>query len=152
MAKLVFNILAIAGAAGFSGVMLCIGVTLGGFWRSLPPELFLEWFAQNNQLIARAVSIIFLPTFIGAIGSVWLSLRTPAFIYWALSGLCIVIVIILTIGYFVPTNNLFASNAIETTSVQAKLNQWLLIHNARIICAMISAILGVVAISQNPNG
>ena len=51
----VFNILAICGSAWFSGAMLCIGVTLGGYWRSLPPEEFLAWFAANNQLVARTV-------------------------------------------------------------------------------------------------
>ncbi len=51
MTKTFFNILAICGTAGFSGVMLCIGVTLGGYWQSLPPQEFLDWFATNDQFL-----------------------------------------------------------------------------------------------------
>lgn len=147
MAKMTFNILAIVGAAGFSGVMLCIGVTLGSYWRTLPPELFLEWFAQNNQYISRAVSLIFLPTFIGMAGSLWIAFGSPAFKYWLLSMLCIVVILFLTFGYFVPTNTMFSGNGISVSLVPDKLNQWLLIHNARISLAAIAAVIGILAVS-----
>ena len=61
MIKAVFNILTICGAAGFAGVMLSIGVTLGGYWRSLPTQEFLDWFATNNQFVSRSIPMIFVP-------------------------------------------------------------------------------------------
>lgn len=48
MTKTVFNILAICGTAGFSGVMLCIGVTLGGYWRSLLLRIF--WNGSRSMI------------------------------------------------------------------------------------------------------
>ena len=95
MIKTVFNILAICGAAGFAGVMLSIGVTFGGYWRSLPTQEFLDWFAANNQFISRSIPAIFMLTFIGLIGSVWLSWGGSDFKYWLFSTGCIVVVAIL---------------------------------------------------------
>ena len=51
MTRLTLNALAISGAALFASVMRAIGVTLGGYWKSLPPEAFLVWFSQNNHFI-----------------------------------------------------------------------------------------------------
>lgn len=48
--SLLFKILAVTGSAMFAGVMLAIGVILGGYWKSLPPADFLDWFAQHSQL------------------------------------------------------------------------------------------------------
>ncbi len=149
MMKLSFHILAICGAAGFAGVMLSIGVTLGGYWRSLPAESFLQWFAANSQFVARSIPIVFVPTMVGLIGSLWGSWKTPAFALWAASTLCIVVVLILTIAYFVPTNTAFASNEMNVNLIADKLNQWLLLHQARIAFALIAAILGCIALSKS---
>lgn len=148
MIKLAFNILAICGAAGFAGVMLCIGVTLGGYWKSLPTAEFLDWFAANNQFVSRSIPIVFLPTFIGIIGSIWLSWGNPEFKLWAFSGLCILIVAILTFAFFVPANTQFASGSVDIAAASDKLDQWLKLHYLRIGFAMIAAILGCVALSK----
>ena len=79
MLKSILNILAICGAAGFSGTMLCISVTLGGYWKSLAPTDFLGWFSANNHFISNAIPMVFLPTLIGVVGSIWLSWGTPGF-------------------------------------------------------------------------
>ena len=112
MAKLIFNIMAICGAAAFSGVMLSVGITLGGYWKSLSETDFLNWFANNNQFVAQSIPAVFLLAFIGLAGSIWYSWGTPSFIYWLAAGICILAVTGLTIGYFVPTNTAFASKAI----------------------------------------
>lgn len=149
MMKSIFNILAICGAAGFSGVMLCIGVTIGGYWRSLPPAEFLDWFAANNHFISNTNSIIFLPTLIGLIGSIWLSWGGSSFKLWAACGLCIVIIAVMTFAYFVPTNNAFASKSIEVAATTAKLNQWIMIHYVRIALAMLAAVFGCIALKTS---
>ncbi len=55
--RVALNILAICGAAGFSGAMITVGVTLGGYWRSLPPATFLAWFAANNHFISKSIPL-----------------------------------------------------------------------------------------------
>lgn len=146
MLKALFNIFAICGAAGFAGVMLSIGVTLGGYWRSLPTQDFLDWFAANNQFVSRAIPLIFMPTMIGVIGSVWLSWGNPEVKYWLLSAACIVVVAVLTFAFFVPTNTAFASGTMDVATGAAKLNQWLTIHYFRIGFGFAAAIFGCLAI------
>ena len=146
MIKTVFNILAICGAAGFAGVMLSIGVTLGGYWRSLPTKEFLDWFAANNQFVSRSIPLIFMTTFIGLIGSVWLSWGSPDLKYWLLSTACIIVVAILTFAFFVPTNTAFASGTMDEATGAAKLTQWLTLHFFRIGFGMAAAVFGCIAI------
>ena len=147
MAQLFFNILAIVGAAAFSGVMICIGITLGGYWRSLPPEIFIEWFTVNSHFVARSIPVVFLPALVGLAGSLWLAWRTPLFIMWVVSILCLMVTLLLTVSYFVPANNLFASGEMQPGIAVGKLEQWLFIHNLRIAFAMLSAVFGIVAIA-----
>lgn len=148
MLKLMFNILAICGSAGFSGVMLCIGVTLGGYWRSLPPADFLSWFAANNHFISNTIPIIVAPTLIGLTGSIWLAWGTSGASLWIASGVSMVIVIVLTGVYFVPVNSAFAGGAMAVDEISGKLNQWIQVHYSRIALAMISAALGVIAVTK----
>jgi hypothetical protein len=140
-----FNILAICGAAGFAGTMLCIGVTLGGYWKSQPPDEFLDWFAQNNHFVARTVPMIVLPTLIGLAGSLWSSWFAQGFAWWVVSCLCLLTVLVLTAMYFVPSNTAFARGAVTPDLVPNKLNQWVQVHYLRIVLAMASAVLGILA-------
>ncbi len=146
MLKAVFNILTICGAAGFAGVMLSIGVTLGGYWRSLPTQEFLDWFSTNNHFVSRSIPLIFMPTLIGLIGSVWLSWGSAELRYWLLSAACIFVVAVLTFAFFVPTNTAFASGTMGEATGAAKLNQWLTIHYFRIGFGWAAAVFGCIAI------
>ena len=143
----VFNILAICGSAWFSGAMLCIGLTLGGYWRSLPPDEFLTWFAANNQLVARTIPVTVVPAFIGLVGSIWMAWGTSAstLTLWVLSMVCFIGVLVFTFAYFVPTNTAFASGSFDVAEVPAKLNQWISLHYFRIGGAMLGAVLGCLA-------
>ena len=146
MVKLVFNMLAICGAAGFAGVMLSIGVTLGGYWKSLTTREFLDWFAANNQFVSRSIPIIFVPTFLGVVGSIALSWGETVLKFWVLSALCIVVVAVLTFGFFVPANTAFASGTMDEPEAAAKLDRWLQIHTWRITFGMAAAVFGCLAL------
>lgn len=148
MPTAIFNILAIVGAAGFAGTMLCIGVTLGGFWKSLSPQEFLSWFSQNNHFVARTVPIIVLPTMIGLAGSLWSSWFTQGFAWWVMSSLCLIAVLVLTAMYFVPSNTAFASGGVSPDAVPDRLNQWIRVHYLRISLAFLSAVLGILAVTK----
>lgn len=149
MTKTVFNILAICGAAGFSGVMLCIGVTLGGYWQSLQPQDFLEWFAVNDRFLMTVITLIAPPTIIGVVGSLWISWNSPDFRLWALSTLCIAIVMVMTAVYYLPANTAFANGSVEIGEVANRLNQWILIHYVRIALAMLASVFGVFALIKS---
>ena len=146
---LLFKILAVTGSAMFAGVMLAIGVILGGYWKSLPPADFLEWFAQYSQLVMRAIPIVVIPTLIGLVGVLWFdwSNGTNRIIWFGAVG-CILAVLVLTMAYYVPSNAAFAAKAVPVDQVSAKLDTWLLIHNLRVVLAFAASALGVWAVNR----
>lgn len=109
----------------------------------------MEWFAANNHFISKSVSMVFIPAFIGMAGSLWSAWKTASFALWGSSAFCLLIVVVLTIGYFVPTNNAFASGGFSIELVSGNLNQWLLLHKARILLAVLSAVFGILAIATH---
>lgn len=147
--RLLFNILAVTGSAMFAGVMLLIGVTLGGYWKSLPAAEFLDWFSQNNGFVLRTIPLVVAPTLIGLAGSLWLGWgATNARMFWIGSAACIVGVLALTIVWFVPANAQFAAKALPLDQVPDRLNTWILIHYVRIGLAIVASMLGIAAISR----
>lgn len=145
---LLFNILAVTGSAMFAGVMLAIGVILGGYWKSLPPADFLEWFARHGNLVMRAIPIVVIPTLIGLAGMLWFdwSNSAPRLIWFGAAG-CILAVLAITVGYFVPSNSAYAAKTVPIDQVSGKLDTWLMIHNLRIVLAVAASALGVWAVS-----
>lgn len=146
---LLFKILAISGSAMFAGVMLAIGIILGGYWKSLPPAEFIDWFAQHSKLVMRAIPLVVIPTVIGLGGTLWLEWsNTGTRALWLAAATCIGAVLVLTVAYYVPSNAAFAAKSVPLDQVSAKLDSWLLIHNLRIALAILASALGVWAISR----
>ncbi len=145
--RAIFNVLTISGSGMFAGVMLGIGVILGGYWKSVPPEAFLDWFSQNNHFIMRAIPLVVIPTANRLVGSLWLGWSDgTARTLWLLSFACFLAIILVTAAYYVPVNAQFAAKSIPPDQVRAKLDTWLLIHNVRIALAGIASVLGVLAL------
>ncbi|MEM7533940.1 MAG: DUF1772 domain-containing protein [Chloroflexota bacterium] len=150
MLKSIFYILAICSMAGFSGVMITIGVSFGGYWRSLPPAEFLAWYGKNVQFVSNAIPLIVVPAFIGLIGAVWVSWSVASVRnLWLVSFLLFIVVAVMTFAYFVPANTAFANSEIAVADVTAKLNQWVMVHYVRIGLAMLSAIVGCIAMARH---
>lgn len=147
--SLLFKFLVVTGSAMFAGVMLAIGVILGGYWKSLPPADFLEWFAQHSQLVMQAIPIVVIPTLIGLAGALWFDWGNgPNRTIWFGAAGCIVAVLVITIAYYVPSNAAFAAKSVPVDQVSGKLDTWLMIHNFRIALAFTASALGVWAISR----
>ncbi|TIL97327.1 MAG: DUF1772 domain-containing protein [Mesorhizobium sp.] len=147
--RLLFNILAVTGSAMFGGVMLTIGVTLGGYWKSLPAAEFLHWFSQNNGFISAAIPLVVVPTLLGLIGSLWLGWgAAETRMLWIGSAACIAGVLALTMNWFVPTNAQFAAKALPLDQVPDRLNTWIMIHYVRIGLAAAASVLGLLATSR----
>ncbi|WP_324698893.1 DUF1772 domain-containing protein [Novosphingobium sp. RL4] len=146
---LIFKILAVTGSAMFAGVMLAIGVILGSYWKGLPPAIFLDWFAANNHLVARAIPLVLLPALVGIAGMLVIEWSNPAVRnIWLASAACLLIVLLLTATLFVPANSAFAAKTVPLDQVRHKLDVWLGLHTVRIAFACISAVLGVWAVSR----
>ena len=136
------------GPAMFAGVMLAIGVILGGYWKSLPPADFLEWFAQHGNLAMRAIPIVVIPTLIGLGGMLWFDWSNSATrLIWLGAAGCFFAVLAITMAYYAPSNAAFAAKSIPVDQVPGKLGSWLIIHNFRIVLAVAASALGVWAVS-----
>ncbi|MDH7796228.1 MULTISPECIES: DUF1772 domain-containing protein [unclassified Beijerinckia] len=147
--RLLFNILAISGAAMFAGVMLAIGVILGAYWKSLPPQGFLDWFSQNNHFVAQVIPFVVAPALIGLAGSLYISWGdTTGRTLWLVASACIIAVLAVTFAYHLPSNAQFAAKAVPLDQVSGKLDSWLLLHSLRIVLALVASILGIVAIAR----
>lgn len=147
--SLLFKILAVTGSAMFAGVMVAIRVILGGYWKSLPPADFLEWFAQHSHLVMQAIPIVVVPTLIGLTGMLWFDWTntTNRTIWFGAAG-CIIAVLAITMAYYVPSNAAFAARSVPIDQVAAKLDSWLMIHNLRIALAFAASALGAWATSR----
>ncbi|MBV8105748.1 MAG: DUF1772 domain-containing protein [Hyphomicrobiales bacterium] len=145
--RAIFNILAISGSGMFAGVMLAIGMILGNYWKSLPPETFFDAFSQNSRFIMSAVPLVVIPTAVGLIGSLWLGFSDGrSRTLWLIALACFAAVIALTGAYYVPVNAEFATKSVPPDQVMAKLDAWLMIHNVRIGLAAIASALGLLAL------
>lgn len=147
--RLIINVIAICAMALFTGAMLNIGLTLGAYWKSLPPAVFLDWFATNSHLIARTIPFFVLPAAIGLIGSIYLGWSVPpSRALWLTALACLAGVMIITFAYHLPTNARFVAKSIALESVSATLDRWLWLHIARIGLGVISTVLGIVALTR----
>jgi hypothetical protein len=148
-ARLIFNIIAVCGAASFAGVMLNIGLTLGAYWKGLAPAAFLDWFGANSHLIGRTIPFFVVPTLIGLAGSVWIDWGNPgARNLWLASIGCFAGILVVTFAYHLPTNSAFTGRAVAIGDVGATLDTWLRLHGVRIALGLVSAALGVAAIAR----
>ena len=142
-------LLAICGAGAFTGVMLNIGLTLGSFWKSIPPAAFLDWFADNEFRIVRSIAVVAIPTAIGVLGSLLLSLGRPrALLWWSVATGALVTLAAITMIFHLPINAAFASRSMPLADVGAAVDSWLAVHAARIMLGLLATVAGVVALTR----
>ncbi len=147
--KSITQIIAICGIAVFTGVMLNIGLTLGAYWKSLPPSDFLEWFKTNSHFIARTIPLVTIPALIAVIATIWLNWdQSTVRNLWLISLLFLLGIAAITFSWHLPTNVIFVSKQISAEDVAPKLNLWLQLHAIRIIFGFCATVLGIIAIQK----
>jgi hypothetical protein len=145
--RLAANILAIAGCGVFSGMMLTIGLTLGAYWKELPPAEFVEWFSTNNHLIARTIPLAIVPILVGLAGSIAFAEAGTRPLWWgALAAIFALLVI--TAVFHLPANASFAGGKMPLDAVGPLLDRWLWLHAARILLGLSATVLGIVALTR----
>ena len=112
---------AILGSGALTGVMLTIGIGLGGYWLTLPPQEFDAWLTHHFVMFLPAVILVLTPALI----SVWICRSrcapgSPSRRHWnrSLAGL-LVMVVTTTIWHLPP--NMWVL-CVETHVVQK--NRW----------------------------
>lgn len=148
MLKLGANILAICSTGAFSGLMLAIGLILGGYWRSLPPETFLDWFSTNEMLIARTIPVVAVPAVTGLAASIWLA-GSAGRRFWIAALLAIAVLFVVTAIVHLPINAAFAAKSLPPDQVGPAIDRWLGVHWLRIALGFAATALGVAAVARS---
>jgi hypothetical protein len=145
--RLLFGIIAICGAGIFTGAMLTIGLTLGSFWKSLPPAEFLDWFSANESLIVRSIAVAAVPTVIGVVGSL-LFPPPAARLWWGVAAVALVALGAITAIFHLPINAAFAAKSVPLDQVAGTIDRWLLLHTVRIALGLLATVAGVIAVTR----
>ena len=145
--RLVFNIVAICSTGAFSGLMLAIGLILGAYWTSLPPQDFLDWFSVNEMLIARTIPIVVVPALVGIAGSIWFATGLSRWL-WISALTAIAVLLVITALVHLPINATFAAKSVPLDKVRPTIDHWLAIHWVRIALGIAATAFGVAAVAR----
>jgi len=119
----------------FAGAMLVIGVSLVGYWQSLEPRTFLDWFAANADRIGGLMLPLGAAATLAALGSAaftWPSGGRAR--RWAAASAVLAVSILVV--YFVvhaPRNAAFTSGAMPPERVPGELAVWARWHWVRVL-------------------
>ncbi len=145
----ILNILGICGTGAFTGTMLTIALILGDYWKSIPPQEFLDWFSANEHLLIRMIAIVSVPAAVGVIASLFLALRNPrSRLWWAVSFAALLVLAVITVVVHLPMNASFSAKSVPLDQVGATIDRWLAWHWIRIglgLLATVAAVLGTTA-------
>lgn len=131
----------------YVGAMLTEGFVLVPYWRSLPPEEFLRWYAANAERLVG---------FFGPVtaAATLLALAAAGLAFWQghpgrfAAGLAAAIMVALIVGFFVyfePANERFAQATVAAADVPAELVTWAAWHHARTALAAVAFAASLVA-------
>ena len=145
--RLTGEMASVIGVSAFGAVMFAIASTLLSYWKSVPATEFASIFATQDASIMSMISVVVAPTMIALIATVIMNWKHAKVRYlWLASACAFVLILVVTVIYFVPNNTAFAAGEISASEVAAKLDQWGQVHSIRILLAAISAALGGYAI------
>lgn len=141
------NTLAVVASAAFAGGNLFIGLSMGVYWMSLDPLIFMRDFWPQFTTFLNTIMPLFLLTLIGLVLSARLDWNQPALKrLWLIAIGLYVVTSLITIGYHMP-ENLRLRDALYTSEQAASARlSWLLAHIPRVLLALGIPILALRAI------
>ncbi|MCR9253821.1 MAG: DUF1772 domain-containing protein [bacterium] len=141
--KILINYLQVASLvclSSFIGVMICVYTSHYLVWVQLEADEFFHLFAISSKGISYATGAT-------GIASLLICFITILFawnnkisrIYWLVSYILLLFIILITAFYFVDVNKSFAAKSIPVTSLILTLGTWGQLHVLRIFLGVISA-------------
>lgn len=142
-------ILTIIALGAFTGNMINIGLSYGIHWLSLEPVAFMETFATDFPLLLGPTAVTLLPAFLGTVFLYFASKKgSSSRKLWLYTLIGLLIINIQTTTYHLPLNLDFVSQSIELDKVSGKLSTWMVFHWVRVILAVISCVLAILAFEK----
>lgn len=141
--SILFQVASITCLGAFVGAMIMLYTAILSFWKKAAPEDFLDWYADYASGIMDATGPLVMSSLILPLVCFFLVIRNKqSRMYWMISFLLSVIIMLFTLSYFVAVNNSFANQSIELDLVKNTLNTWGTNHLIRIALAFASTISG----------
>ncbi|HJQ82831.1 MAG TPA: hypothetical protein VKA21_02055 [Candidatus Binatia bacterium] len=129
-----------------AGAILAEGVLLVPWWRALPPQAFLAWYAENAERL-----VAFFGPLEGAAGVLALAAavlpagrRAPLVVAAVLA----VAILVMFPLYFQGVNASFAAGTIPVDGVGAELARWARWHWCRTVLAIVAAVAAVAGVRR----
>ena len=148
----IMKYLAVAGSAGFTGVMLAIGLGLVPFFFLAGTTEFEAWFASYFVYFLPAVFITSIPAFIGSISLIRASAKgSTERVLWRNSLLGLALVYGVTTVIHLPLNISFWSMDLSEEQIVTNLTYWTIAHLLRIVGALFASYSAFKAVSAREN-
>ena len=130
------NALAIVASAAFAGGNLFIGLSMGNYWMSLDPIVFMKGFWPQFTTFLYTIMPLFLLTLVGLVLSARLDWREPRLKrLWLIAIGLYVATSLITLGYHMPENLRLHAALYTPEQAAAARAYWLLGHIPRVIMA-----------------
>ena len=136
------------GTSMYTGVMLCIGVGLGGYWLTVEPQVYAEMFQNIFPFLLPCIALTLLPGFIATFKSFREETNEIKKRLWQNSLIAVVVSIAITTFIAVPLNFKIWDNDTPSSQIEALLIAWLIMHAIRLTAASIGVIYAKKAISR----
>lgn len=122
----------------FAGAMLVIGFAFVGYWQSLDPDAFLDWFAAHAHRIGGVMIPLGVAATLTAVASAavtWPAGRAARI--WSLAAAALaVLVLIVYFEAHAPRNAAFVAHAMPRESVAGELAAWARWHWVRVLLGL----------------
>jgi hypothetical protein len=143
------NTLAIVASAAFAGGNLFIGISMGAYWLSLDPLVFMHGFWSQFTTFLYTIMPLFLLTLIGLILSARLDWKQPKLKrLWLIAIALYVLTSLITMGFHMP-ENLRLREALYTSDQAATARlHWLLGHIPRVLMSVAIPLLALRAVTE----
>jgi hypothetical protein len=152
--KNLFAIIAIIAIAAFAGNMINIGLSYGSYWQSLDPMAFMADFkVKFFPYLLPPTAATLLPALLATIASVAINWQTPSIRQpWLIALGGVLLTIVITATYHLPTNLNFIDAAYPATEATEKLNTWVLLHWVRVVAALAAAVYALLGFQRMAKG
>jgi hypothetical protein len=143
------NALAIVASAAFAGGNLFIGLSMGAYWMSLDPVVFMNSFWPQFTNFIYTIMPLFLLTLLGLVLSARLDWREPRLKrLWSIAIGLYVATTLITLVYHMPENLRLHSVLYTPDQARGALSYWLLGHIPRIIFSVCIPFLALHAVFE----
>ncbi|MEM7272762.1 MAG: DUF1772 domain-containing protein [Actinomycetota bacterium] len=132
--------LAVIGSAAYTGVLITIGLSLGRYWSTIPPEDYARQFDQLFEFLLPAIAVTLVPAVVGVAWSLRRGWPSPHRTVWLTAAAGLLVSLAITALYHVPANERIWSDTITAAEIETERGRWLLWHAARTVAGLTAAV------------